>query len=404
MNDIIGQTNKSVAIVGAGPVGLALSLVLARYRVPSLILESRQTPTPPDESRAITWMPKGLEFLDWLGLTDKFTEVGVKRTAHEFWSVSEKLLTLSFAELKSPHPFTLQLPQHTTETLLETAALDSGLVEIRRGSRVVNVGERNGRARLEVETASGSYQIETEWAVGCDGAKSEVRKSLGIEQRWRDYGTDSAVADFEMDCHLPLETSRIILDPNRPYGFFYFAPGRWRFIYRINAGEDRKEMTAEPFVRKLLESKLSDVNIKRFLWASAFRLGQGQNEAYRKGRWLLAGDAAHAMGPSAGAGMMVGMLGAWRLGWRLASVVDGRADESLLDEYESEQRLGSEKVQNANAQIFWNMAVTNSFIAAAREVGLKIISKVPSIAKSLTAKEALLDQKIVVPESLTDTL
>lgn len=399
MNDIAEQTNQPVTIVGGGPVGLALSLVLAEYKVPSLVLESRLAPTPADESRAIVWMPKGLEFLDWLGLTDRFIRVGVKRAAHEFWSASEKLLTLSFAELESPHRYTLQLPQHTTETLLETAALDSGLIEIRRGHLVVNVGESERRARLEVETASGSYHLETEWAVGCDGAKSQVRKSLGIGQRWRDYGTDSAVADFEMDCHLPLETSRIFLDPQRPYGFFYFAPGRWRFIYRINAGEDRKEMTAETVVRKLLESKLPEASVKKFLWASAFRLGQGQNDAYRKGRWLLAGDAAHAMGPSAGAGMMVGMLGAWRLGWRLAAAINERGKESLLEDYEVEQRRSSEAVQNANAQIFWNMAVTSPFITAARGIGLKIISKVPSIARNLTAKEALLDQKIVAPES-----
>ncbi len=398
MNNFTAQYDHWIVIVGAGPVGLALALVLARYGVPSLILESREAPTPLDESRAIVWMPKGLELLDWLGLAEQFAKRGVRRTAHEFWNTKERLLTLSFTELDHPYRYSLQLPQHDTESLLEHAALRTGLVEIRRRHQVIDVGERNGQAWVKVESPTGAYTLEAGWAVGCDGAKSQVSKSLGIEQRWRDYGTDSAVADFEMDCDLPLETSRIILDPSRPYGFFYFAPGRWRFIYRINVGENRQQITAESAATQLLVSKLSGVKIKRFLWASAFRLGQGQSRAYRKGHWLLAGDAAHAMGPSAGAGMMVGMLGAWRLGWRLAMVTTGRSPSgSILDDYEREQRAGSEEVQNANAQIFWNMTVMNPSIASMRATVLKLVSHVPSATRRIVAKETLINQKIEFP-------
>ncbi len=403
MNDFTAQHDNRIVIVGAGPVGLALALILARYDVPSLILESREAPMPLDESRAIVWMPKGLELLDWLGLTEQFAERGVRRTAHEFWNTEERLLTLSFTELDHPHRYSLQLPQHDTESLLEQAALHTGLVEIRRRHQVVDVGERDGLAWVKVESPSGSYTFEAGWAVGCDGANSQVRNSLGIEQRWRDYGTDSAVADFEMDCDLPLETSRIILDPVRPYGFFYFAPGRWRFIYRINAGENRQETTSESAATQLLISKLPGAKINRFLWASAFRLGQGQSRAYRKGHWLLAGDAAHAMGPSAGAGMMVGVLGAWRLGWRLAMVATGRSsNDSVLDNYEREQRAGSEEVQNANAQIFWNMAVTNPSVASMRAAVLKFVSHVPSATHSIVAQEALINQKLKIPDTLNE--
>jgi 2-polyprenyl-6-methoxyphenol hydroxylase-like FAD-dependent oxidoreductase len=75
---------EPVAIVGGGPVGLTLSLILARYGVPTLVLEAREVPTPRDESRAITWMPKGLELLDWLELGESFDRLGVRRVAHEF--------------------------------------------------------------------------------------------------------------------------------------------------------------------------------------------------------------------------------------------------------------------------------------------------------------------------------
>lgn len=401
--------SERVIVVGGGPVGLTLALVLARHGVPSVVLETRAEPTARDESRAIVWMPKGLELLDRLGIGEEFASRGVRRTAHEFWAYGRPLLRTDFERVRGDHPYTLQLPQHDSEVLLEAAARETGLAEVRRGHRVVSVGQRGEEATVTVEGPEGSYELSEPWAVGCDGAKSNARGMLGIAQRWRDYGTDSAVADFEMECDLPEEVSRIVLDPRRPHGFFYFAagataedPGRWRMIYRLNPGEDRTTMTSEQAATGLLLSKLPGARVERFLWASAFRLGQGQSETYRRGRWLLCGDAAHAMGPSAGAGMMVGVLGAWRLGWRLARALEaGGHAEKLLGGYESEQRAASEKVQRSNAIIFRNMALENRTLAALRSGLLLGASRLPPLVRRMTEEEALLTQGVSALEADT---
>jgi 2-polyprenyl-6-methoxyphenol hydroxylase-like FAD-dependent oxidoreductase len=225
--------------------------------------------------------------------------------------------------------------------------------------------------------------------VGADGAHSTVRRHLGITQQWRDYGMDSAVADFEMTCDLPADRSRIVLDPRRPYGFFAFAPGRWRLVYRLNPGEDRNAMTTEAAATALLLRKLPGAEVHRFLWSSAFRLGQGQAATYRHGRWLLIGDAAHAMGPSAGAGMMIGVLGAWRLGHHLAGTISGGSD-TPLDRYEHEQRAAATRVQHDNARIFANMAVRSRPLAAARTAALRTIGRVPAVTARMARSEALL--------------
>lgn len=354
-------------------------------------------PTPKDESRAITWMPRGLEFLTWIGLKNEFDQISVKRNIHEFWSNKRKLLTLFFENLDSPFTYTAQLPQHNTEQLLEKAALSTALVEIRRRQTVLEAGQHQNTAYLKVKGPDGEYDQLFPWAVGCDGAKSLVRKELNIKKHWNDYGTYSAIADLEMDTNLPLHVSTITLDPKRPFGLFYFSPGRWRFIYRINEGEDRQEFTSEKTVISLVKQKLPDVEIKKFLWASSFRLGQGQSDKYRKGRWVLCGDAAHAMGPSAGAGMMIGILGAWRLGWRLALAFNGHhLGDKLLEDYEVEQMAASNQIQRTNAIIFKNIAIRNPVLSLFRSAGLRFAAAFSNAARSITEQEALVSQVLPV--------
>ncbi len=134
-----------------------------------------------------------------LSLEEAFARSGVRRTAHKFWAGGRRLLTMPFRKVRSPHRYMLQLPQHDTEVLLEAAALGSGMVEVRRGHRVVGIGQHGRRASVRVEGPDGGYRLEAPWAVGCDGAGSAVRRMLGVETKWRDYGTDSAVADFAME-------------------------------------------------------------------------------------------------------------------------------------------------------------------------------------------------------------
>lgn len=256
MKSIDYNFQQKIAIVGGGPVGLALSIVLAKYNVPSVIFELRGNPTLRTESRAITWMPRGLEFAEWIGLKSEIDALSVFRDKHEFWDANNKrLLMLSFKNLNSPYRYTAQLPQHDTEVLLEKAALKTGLVEIRRNHKVISVGNKSNQAYLQVEGPKGVEELLFPWAVGADGAKSLVRKQLGIKTKWRDYGMNSAVADFEMDIDMSCEVSTIVLDPKRPYGFFNFSPGHWRFIYRLNDGEEREEMTTESKAVSLLLEK-----------------------------------------------------------------------------------------------------------------------------------------------------
>src|SRR3712207_2252522 len=148
-------------------------------------------------------------------------------------------------------------------------------------------------------------------------------------------------------------------------------------------------MIAEARATGILTQFLPDAAPRRLLWSSAFRLGQGQSNSYRCGRWLLVGDAAHSMGPSAGAGMMIRILGAWRLGLRLAEGMTSGSDKPL-DRYEVEQRAAADRVQRDNARIFANIALRSAPVAAIRSGGLWMAGRLPLVPRRMAVSEALL--------------
>ena len=157
----------------------------------------------------------------------------------------------------------------------------------------------------------------------------------------------------------------------------------------MNTREWPEQAISPPFIATRVAHAYPKARITRHLWASAFRLGQGQCRRYSAGRWGLVGDAAHAMGPSAGAGMMVGLLGAWRLADALT--VAGEADpRTAFAAYEAGQRAASRSVQRSNALIFRNIAVASPVLGATRNAAFAVLGRLPVFLGRLAAREAMI--------------
>ncbi|XXR64324.1 FAD-dependent monooxygenase [Sorangium sp. So ce388] len=340
---------NDVTVVGGGPVGMLLAAELALAKVRVCVLERRRTRT--EQSRALTVHPRSLEILDQRGILDRFRRRGVPMpTGHFAWLDTP----LDFSRLDTPHPYTLWLAQTQTEALLEERARELG-VEIQRGRSVVAVEEREGEVALRVEGPEGQAEERARYVVGCDGARSAVRRSIGIGFP----GTETTVTAFLGDVELD--------DPPRPFrhtssrGSVLAAPlppGDHEGVYRFVVFDPQRThvSTSEPVTLEELQSSVArivgrDFRMRKPRWLSRFGNATRLAERYRRGRVLLAGDAAHIHFPAGGQGLNVGLQDAMNLGWKLAAEVNGWAPPGLLDSYHDERHpVGAALGRNTEVQ------------------------------------------------------
>lgn len=381
-----------VVIVGGGPTGLMAAVALARRGVSSTVLERRPTPTAVTESRAITWMPRAIEVAAASGFRQELEKASTYRYVHSFTDARGRpLAVVRFDELDVPFPYTLQVPQGDSERLLEEVALTTGLVDIRRGVQIEAISRDGAGVTATGQWGGAMLTVPGDLGIAADGARSLVRAQLGISTTKRDYGASSVVADFLGDSGLPPTESLIVLDPRRPHGLFPIHHGRWRLVYRLNVGEDRRRLATPEQAERILAACFPEARAAEWSWTSAFRLAQENARSYLRGSWILAGDAAHPMGPSAGAGMMLGILGAWRAAWAISRL---ERDTEALSAYESEQLAAASRVQTSNARIFRQMALDSRFLGAVRNHALPVAGRLTALEQRMARQESLADEPL----------
>jgi len=321
-----------VAIVGAGPTGLALACELRLAGIGCRVLERRAD--APNITRAFAVHARTLELLDARGLADGLVTQGIKVERVQ----PAPGATLELSTLPTRYPMVLIVAQSRTEQMLETRARELG-AEIVRGAEVVGLEQDADGVRLDLDGPDGRQALRASYVVGTDGAHSTVRHLIGVDFVGQQYETHIMLADVRLE-RPPGET---LFGASTREGLVLFVPfgDGW---FRAIAWDRRREGVPldEPITADELRSSFQriagdDFGIGEPRWRTRFLSERRQARHYRVGRVFLAGDAAHVHSPVGGQGMNTGIQDAMNLGWKLAAVRRGRATDELLDTYEGER-------------------------------------------------------------------
>ncbi|MER5321544.1 rifampin monooxygenase [Streptosporangium roseum] len=339
-----------VIVAGGGPTGLMLAAELRLHGVHVVVLEKLTEPT--EQSRGRGLHVRSVEMMDQRGLLDRFLAVSEKFQVGGLFGGIVKPWP---GRLDTAHPYGLATPQPVTERLLNERALELG-AELRRGCEVVGLGQDEDG--VTVELADGTH-LRSRYLVGCDGARSAVRKLLGVGFPGEPSKVETLLGDMEVT-EDPATIAAIVAEVRKThlrFGAVLAGDGN-EGVYRIvvpadGVAEDRTTApTLEEFKQQLRAFAGTDFGAHSPRWLSRFGDATRQAERYRVGRVLLAGDAAHIHPPTGGQGLNLGVQDAFNLGWKLAAAVNGWAPEGLLDTYHAERHpVGAAVLENTRAQI-----------------------------------------------------
>ncbi|HEV2271798.1 MAG TPA: FAD-dependent monooxygenase [Steroidobacteraceae bacterium] len=331
----------AVVIAGGGPTGLMLAGELALAGVDVAIVERRATQELAG-SRASGLHSRTIEVLDQRGLADRFLSQGQLHNIVHFH------IRLDISDFPTRHNYVLGLWQQHIERVLADWVGELE-VPIYRAREVT--GFVQDEAGVDIELSAGQL-VRAQYLVGCDGARSLVRKAAGIEFPGWDAATSWLIAEVDIS-HEPQWGVRH--DARGMHALAKLEDGG-RLRLRAVLTEEQVGQPGEPTLRDVSEALIAvygtDYGIHTPTWISRFTDMTRQAAAYRQRRVLLAGDAAHVHPPVGGQGLNIGVQDAVNLGWKLAQVIQRTSPDSLLDTYHSERHpVGARVLRNTMAQM-----------------------------------------------------
>ena len=345
------MTQHAVVIVGGGPTGLMLAAELALARVDVAIVERRLTQDLAG-SRAGGLHSRTIEVLDQRGVVDRFLSEGQVAQVGGFAQIK-----LDMSDFPTRHPYGLGLWQSHFERIL-AGWVGELAVPIYRGREVRGFVEDDTGVDIELSAGKG---LRAEYLVGCDGGRSLIRKAACIEFPGWDATTSSLIATVEMVEKPELGIHRTAFGIHA-FGREEFEIRDGQLIFkdvgpiRVMVPEQHPGPAGEPTLHDLSAALIkvcgTDYGAHSPTFISRFTDMARQAAAYRAGRVLLAGDAAHVHSPVGGQGLNTGVQDAVNLGWKLAQVVKRISPESLLDTYHAERHpVAARVLRNTMAQV-----------------------------------------------------
>ena len=387
--------SSHVLIAGAGPVGLVSALTLATAGIAVTVFE-RNT-TAPEDLRASTFHPPTLDMLARFGLTEELVSQGLVARYTQQRDRKEGLVAefdMALLEGETQHPFRLQCEQWKLNKLLIDRIAKFPHAKIMLGAELQSVSQDESHVEVTVKTPDGIETFNGDYLIGADGAWSAVRQSLGIEFEGFTYPERFLVVstDFEFADHFPkLSYVNYVSDPQE-WCVLLRVPSLWRVLFPTRPEESDEEVLTDESIQARLQNLLPKGSPYPTVHRTLYKVHQRVAKEFRRGRVILAGDAAHINNPLGGMGMNGGVQDAFNLADKLVEILNSGASPALLDRYERQRR--SVAIEYINANTARNKKTIEERDPEARrktQDELRAIAADPAAAKDYLRKTSMID-------------
>ncbi len=355
-------------VVGAGPVGLATALDLARQGIACVLLSAEQQVS--EGSRALAYTRRSLEILQQVGVADRIMQNGLPwRYGNSYYRGRRVYrMDVPFDEDDRFAPLT-NLQQQFLEQYLIERIRQQPLIDLRMGQQLLGVTQDADQVTLQVDTPDGPYTLRTSWLVACDGARSTVRQSLQLRLEGTSYEGRFVIADIRCDLGLPTERLAFFDPPWNPGNtvLMHREPhGLWRVDYQLPPGETAEQALAQASLAARINWQLEMIGKGgtpwEMDWCSVYSARTLTLADYVHGRVLFAGDAAHLLPIFGVRGANTGWQDGHNLAWKLAMTIKGLAGPGLLPSYSHERvKAAREIIDEASRSVRFMTPPTAGF-------------------------------------------
>ena len=334
-----------IAIVGAGPVGLATAIDLAQNGVEVVLLDDDDRLST--GSRAICFAKRTLEIFDRLGCGDAMVAKGVGWSRGRVFHRDSEIYAFDLLpESGHSRPAFINLQQYYVEGFLYERARKLQNLDMRWRHRVAGVKADAEGVTLDIDAADGGYALRCRYLVAADGARSFVRKAMGLESRGQTFRDRFLIADVRMEADFPAERW-FWFDPPFHSGQSVLlhrqADNIWRIDFQLGWDADPQAEREPERVLARVRALLGAEAKFELVWASVYTFSCLRMASFRHGPVLFAGDSAHGVSPFGARGANSGVQDAENLAWKLRCVLEGHAPDALLDSYASEREFAADE-------------------------------------------------------------
>ncbi|MEW6480569.1 MAG: FAD-dependent oxidoreductase [Pseudomonadota bacterium] len=340
---------KPLVIIGAGPVGLAAAIDARLQGLEVLLFDEEDSVS--FGSRAVCYAKRALEILDRLGVGDVVCDKGVSWNVGRTFLQEDEVYRFNLVpDAGHKRPGMINLQQYHLEEALVKRATELG-ADLRWKYKVVGVQPLDDGARVMVETPDGGFEIEADWLIVADGARSNVRRQLGLDIEGHVFKDRFLIADVIMKADFPAERWFWFdppFHPNQSVLLHKQSDNVWRIDFQLGWDADPEEEKKPENIIPRVKAMLGDDREFELEWASIYTFQCRRMKNFRHGRLLFVGDAAHQVSPFGARGANSGFQDTDDLMWKLALVMKGQAPDALLDTYDADRIYAAdENIRNS---------------------------------------------------------